>query len=160
MIENFKDNFLVMSLLRYGFHITVFLVFYFIVDRSYFPVQQYFVQSLSSLRYDTPISVSQYVFNALLFFSILCYWADYRIIRQCMLKEYKILYLLVLDAFCLLLATLVMVCFNNLVYNRKQIVDALSLNSIPTVLVLIYLKNWIFIRMHSKKAGAIPNISK
>lgn len=139
-----------MTLLRYGFHITAFLFFYFIVDRSYFPVQQYFVKSLSSLQYVTPVSVSQYVFSALVFFSVLCYRADYKIIRKCMLKEYKILYLLTLDAFCLLLATLVMVCFNNLVYNRNQIVDTLSLNSISTVLVLIYLKDWIFIRMQSR----------
>lgn len=139
-----------MTLLRYGFHITVFLVFYFIVDRSYFPVQQYFVQWLSIQRYVTPVSVSQYVFSALVFFSVVCYRADYKIIRKCMLKEYEILYLLALDAFCLLLATLVMVCFNNLVYSRNQIIDTLSLNSISTVLVLIYLKDWIFIRMQSR----------
>jgi hypothetical protein len=149
-----------MSLLRYGFHITAFLVFYFIVDRSYFPVQQYFVQSLSRLHYVSPASVSEDVFFSLLLFSILCYMADYRIIRKCILKEYKILYLLASDAFCLLLATVIMICFNNLIYNRNQVADALSLNSVPTVLVLISVKDWLFERLNSRKTGAIPNISK
>lgn len=145
-----------MTLLRYGFHITVFILFYIIVDRSYFPAQQALVESLSIHRYVTPASVSQYVFNGLLFFSIICYWADYRIIRKSMLKEYMILYLLALDVFCLFLATMLMICFNNVVYNRNEIADALSLNSVSTTLVLIFLKDWIFIRIN-KKNDSITN---
>jgi len=150
-MDGIKNNFLLMTLLRYGFHFVVFILFYLTVDQSYFVVQQFFVESLSIIHYSSSISVAHYVFVGLIFFSILCYWADYRIIRKNSLKEYVILYLLALDVFCLFLAVLIMISFNNVTYNKVQIADDASLNNIPVIVMLIGLKDWVFIEVSNKK---------
>ncbi len=152
-MKKFKADFLTTALLRYGFHVLVFMLFLLMVELLYLPVQLVLVKLLSVVHYVDSLWLPDYVTAALFMFIVLCYWADYKIVRKNMLKEYTILYLLGMDAVCLLLAMVVMVIFNNLFNARHQLADAAGLNNIPVILVLVFAKNWVYSRVISKKAA-------
>ncbi|MFC0513232.1 hypothetical protein ACFFGT_03435 [Mucilaginibacter angelicae] len=150
-MERSDITFVLKSLLRIGLHVILFLVFYLITDRCYFFLQSFLIDSFSKVAYVNSIDATKDAFVDILIFTVGCYFTNFGIIKRLQLKEIEILILLATDLICLFASNLLMITYYNLFSRQGIDIDIRSLNNVSVIIVLIFVKDWIFIRLRNRE---------
>ncbi|WP_295794578.1 hypothetical protein [Mucilaginibacter sp.] len=140
-MEESENKFLLKAIYRYLFHLAVFIVFAFLSPRLYFDFQNLAIKVLSAINYSGNIKTSPEWLVLILTVTLVCYREDYLLIKKAKLNEYYILPLLGSDVICLIIATLVMIIYNNIIHPKTE--DINSLNNPLIAAGLIMVKNWV-----------------
>lgn len=150
-MERSGITFVLKSLLRLGAHVILFFVFYLVADRYYFFFQSFLIDSFSKVAYINSADATKDAFADILIFTIGCYFTDFGIVKRLQLKEIEILILLATDLICLFASNLLMIIFYNSFSKPGINIDIRLLNNVSVIIVLIFVKDWIFIRLRNRE---------
>lgn len=147
-----ESKFLLKTIYRYLFHLSAFIVFAFLSPRLYFDFQNLAIRVCSRIKYTDDIKTSPEWLLVILTVGLLCYREDYLTIKKAKLNEYYILPMLAADIICIIIATFLMIIYNNIYYSKLTIASTDSLNNPLIAFLLIVLKNWLIESVLKKRS--------
>jgi hypothetical protein len=142
-MEDLKGNFIQKTPFRYIFHFTAILLFA-LAFNFYLFFQDSIIKGLLKAGHVTTINNGNEALMIIIVFVILCYWADYRILKKINKNEYLIPFLLFSDVFCVFIYCLLLIFYSNTVSEHYRWLNGYSLDTylILGSILFIGIKNW------------------
>ena len=155
-MEDTARRFILKSFLRYLVHFMILILFALALFNWYSDFQNFAVKAFSKIKYVSASGDASDEFSLMALFIVLCYRAEFLLLRKYKQNEYLIPVLLIPDIICLFITNLIMIFYNNWSCSQLGWAEVKSLNNILVVFSIWVLKDLFVQSLLKKRYSAVP----